>query len=373
MCWRVTGRCDDRLMTLEAEQAGGPAGRAVDPLVARRLQAQLLTGRRARTVVEVVDRLLAVQAQDARGFRLAVRARTDGLTAADVDRALTVDRSVVVSWLNRGTLHLVRADDLGWLHALTTPPLAAGSRRRLAQEGVSPDAADRGISAVVAALAADGPLTRAALRPRVAAAGVRVAGQALVHVLYAASLRGSVIRGPVVDGEQAFVLARDWLGPLGEAWAGDRDDALSRLAERYLNGHGPASDRDLARWSGLALGDVRRGLAGLGSRLREVGDGLVGLAGSEPRQPPPPPRLLGSFDPLLLGWVDRTPVLDGHVELVTVNGIFRPFALVDGRAVGTWSMPGGHVALSPFGLLDADVEAQLWAEAVAVSAFLRLP
>jgi hypothetical protein len=124
----------------------------------------------------------------------------------------------VVSTLNRGTLHLVRAEDYGWLHALTTPPLAAGSARRLAQEGVPPDAAERGITAVVAALAADGPLGRTALRPRVAAAGVRVEGQALVHVLFAATLRWLIVRGPVVDGEHAFVLVRDWLGALGEPW-----------------------------------------------------------------------------------------------------------------------------------------------------------
>ena len=77
------------------------------------------------------SRLLAVQGQDPRGFRLAVRARTRGLTAADVDRALTDDRSLVVTWLNRGTLHLVRSEDYPWLHALTAPPQATGIARRL--------------------------------------------------------------------------------------------------------------------------------------------------------------------------------------------------------------------------------------------------
>ena len=313
---------------------------------------------------------MAVQAQDARGFRLAVRARTDGLVADDVDRALTVDRSVVVSTLNRGTLHLVRAEDHGWLHALTTPPLAAGSARRLAQEGVPPDAAERGITAVVAALAADGPLGRTALRPRVAAAGVRVEGQALVHVLFAATLRGLIVRGPVVDGEHAFVLVRDWLGALGEPWAGDRDDALIRLAERYLAEHAPAGERDLARWSGLPLRDVRRGLQGLGPRLRESGDGLLELGDRPPAVAAAPPRLLGAFDPLLLGWADRTWVLADHVELVTVNGIFRPFALIDGRAAGTWAMPGGRVTLSPFEPLDAGVEARLRVDGADIARFL---
>ena len=73
----------------------------------RRLVAQQLVGPPADGVLQVVDRLLAVQAQDLRAARLAVRARTTGLIAADVDRELQ-ERTLVVTWLNRGTLHLVR-------------------------------------------------------------------------------------------------------------------------------------------------------------------------------------------------------------------------------------------------------------------------
>ena len=82
-----------------------------------RLRAQLLTGTPARDAVAVAERLLATQAQDPRGARLAVRARTRGLTAADVDRELTDRRSLLITWLNRGTLHLVRSEDYSWLHA----------------------------------------------------------------------------------------------------------------------------------------------------------------------------------------------------------------------------------------------------------------
>src|SRR5262245_63541512 len=117
-------------------------------LVAERCAAQLLSGSPAATPVDVVTRLLAVQGQDARGARLTVRARTSGLTAADVDRALTEDRSLLITWLNRGTLHLVRSEDYPWLHALTTPPLATSAGSRLAQLGVKSAAADRGVAAI---------------------------------------------------------------------------------------------------------------------------------------------------------------------------------------------------------------------------------
>ena len=77
-------------------------------MMRERLTAQPLAGPRARDAGAVTERRLAVQPQDARGARLAVRARTAGLAAADVDRALTDERSLVVTWLNRGTLHRVR-------------------------------------------------------------------------------------------------------------------------------------------------------------------------------------------------------------------------------------------------------------------------
>ncbi|HVC31910.1 MAG TPA: crosslink repair DNA glycosylase YcaQ family protein, partial [Chloroflexota bacterium] len=68
-------------------------------ILAERLTAQLLAGSPANDPVAVAERLLAIQAQDMRGARLAVRARSDGLSAADVDKALTEDRSLLVTWL----------------------------------------------------------------------------------------------------------------------------------------------------------------------------------------------------------------------------------------------------------------------------------
>ena len=227
------------------------------PLAAERLRAQLLAGPTARSVTGVTGHLLAIQAQDPRGARLAVRARTSGLTAADVDRALTTERSAVVSWLNRGTLHLVLTEDYWWLHPLTTPQLRASITRRLAQEGVTPGAAERGVRVIEQSLAADGPLTRPQLRDRLAAAGVPTAGQAIVHILALATFRGLIVRGPMQDRDQAFVLVRDWLGAPPEPL--DRDRALALLARRYLAGHSPAADRDLAKWAGLPLGDARGG------------------------------------------------------------------------------------------------------------------
>ncbi len=336
--------------------------------IAARLTAQGLAGEPLSGPVAVAERLLAVQAQDPRGARLAVRSRTQGLTAAAVDAALSEDRSLLVTWLNRGTLHLVRREDYPWLQALTTPPLLTANATRLRQLGVSEAAAEKGVETIRAALADAGPLTRPRLRELLEAAGVPTEGQALVHVLFRSALHGHTVRGPMLGNEQAFVLVEDWLGPQPRV---DRERALAELARRYFAGHGPADDRDLARWAGLPLRDARAGLEAIAPQLEQRADGLLDLAGRPPPAELPPPRLLGSFEPLLLGWVSREEVVGPHKLLVTNNGIFRPFALVGGRAVATWRLSGRRLEIEHLGKLTKASARALEADARAVLAYLE--
>ncbi len=321
-------------------------------VLAERSCAQLLSGSPASSPLEVVEPLLAVQAQDLVAARLGVRARSTGLTSADVSRALD-ERELVVSWLNRGTLHLVRAEDFGWLHAITTPQLATSNRTRLRQEGVDEAQAERGVEVLRAELT-QGPRTRTALREALTAAGVPVRGQAIVHLLVLATLRGVCVRGPMIGREQAFVLVEDWLPDLRPV---NRELALHKLGRRYLRSHAPATDRDLAKWAGIPLAAARQALRDCPAPT-PTGAVL------------PPPRLLGMFDELLMGWASREPVLGDRSELVTSNGMFRAVMLIGGRAVGTWTRPDVRVRLEPFlPLADAALEA-LTLEAADVERFL---
>jgi hypothetical protein len=338
-------------------------------VIAERLTAQWLSGPPATSAHAVVERLLAVQAQDGRGARLAVRSRSVGLHATDIDGALNA-RSMVIAWLNRGTLHLVGADDYWWLHPLTTPQVATGNRRRLEQEGVSAKQAERGVEVVAEAVRSHGPQTRAELRARLEAERVPTGGQALVHVLLAASLRGEVVRGPMRGAQHAYVAVPDWLGASPEPLA--RPEALARLARRYLAGHGPADEHDLAKWAGLTLGDARLALDGARADLIHRPDGLVDLAGRDAPAPLPAPRLLGPFDPLLHGWVSRDAFVGPHRHIVTSNGLFRACALVDGRAVGTWRLSGATLTVNLLEKVRAANVDALRRDAADVLRFLRL-
>jgi Winged helix DNA-binding domain len=149
-----------------------------------------------------------------------------------------------------------------------------------------------------------------------------------------------------------------------------REAALGELARRYLAGHAPAADRDLAQWAGIGLRDARLGLGRCGAVQRA--DGLAELPVNPQRAAAalPPPLLLGAFDPLLLGWASRDSIVGSHRRIVTVNGLFRPFALVGGRAAATWNIARGQVVLAPFALLDAETRAALTTDAADVTRFL---
>jgi hypothetical protein len=325
-----------------------------------------------------VGRLLAVQAQDLRATRLALRARGKGLSSATVDRALTAERELAVGWLCRGTLHLVRSEDYPWLLGLTARSQAARSRRRLGQEGVSADDADRAVATIERALATDGPLGRPELAERVAARSIRTKGQAMPHLLNLAAVRGAAVLGPVKEGKQLFVLAHDWLGtaPRCELTGPDRERALAELARRYLAGHGPATAADLAAWAGLPLREVRAGLGAIAADLVELGGELVELAGSGRTPGRLPARLLPAFDPYLLGWKNRSFAVPArHARRVHPGGgMLRAVATVDGVAVGTWSMRRRDdrvdVEIEPFAALAPTAARALRAEAADVARFM---
>jgi hypothetical protein len=341
--------------------------------LALRLRSQGLTGPRARRVDTVATRLVGVQAQDLAFARLAFRPRSTGLTAADVDAALG-DRALVWTWVMRGTLHLVAAQDAGWLLGLLGPIFAAKSRPRRLALGLDDARCERALEILRDVLAAEGPQTRAALAARLP---VDQDGQAPAHLLAYAALRGVVCRGPLASGrEPTYVLLEDWLG--GAPAPLDEDSALAQLARRYLAGHGPATAHDLAAWSGIGLRRARRGLERIAGELRtaEGGGSMLACAGAgagagASTSGGPQVALLGHFDPYLLGYASRDLVLDPRfaTRIQAGGGFIAPAILDNGRVAGTWRRDRRDW-FEPFVTLAGDVGAALEREQADVERFL---
>jgi winged helix DNA-binding protein len=345
-----------------------------------RLRAQRLVEPAGADVGDLVRHLVGVQAQDVRASRLALRPRSDGLTAAAVRRACNEERSVVRSWTMRGTLHMVAAEDLRWLAALLGPRHDARLAGRRNALGLGEQLVARALPAVRRALAG-GPLTRLDLIEAVARRGVPVGeGQAGAHLAMLGALRGVLVRGPDTDREEpTLALLDDWLPRAGRAPA----DPAAELAVRYLAAHGPAAPEDLAAWAGLPIGEARTAFSRIAGRISGVAmpHGSAWLlrrapvADDAPRGPHV--RLLGAFDGLLLGYRNRALVLEPrHARRIQAGGgIVRPAVIVDGRVVATWRQQRLgrrlRVIVEPFALGEAALPA-LAAEAADVGRFVGL-
>ncbi len=331
-----------------------------------RLVAQHVAGPGLADPTSAARHLLAAQGQDAAGVVRSLALRSSSRSGQEVLDAYDAG-TLVRSWPMRGTLHTVAADDLGWLATLATERPRKAAARRRAQLGLTP-AQVTAAHEVIERVARTG-IVREGLLAAFREAGLPTDAGRGYHLIVELAQAGALCLGPMLDGDQAFVLTRTWIdrapGPQGE-------EAVAQLALRYMHGHGPATDADLARWAGLPLGAVRRGLAAVGGELARIDvDGTPHWLDpslpdrlAEHRASARGVHLLPGFDEMVLGYADRSATVPReHEERIVPggNGVFRGTVLVDGVAVATWRRGRRGVDVEPFEPLDASLRSRIGA------------
>jgi hypothetical protein len=310
----------------------------VDFLV-ERMTRQGLAVRSTASAAGVAAAAVGLQAQDPGAARLGVRARTGAVDEEAVLDAVRVERSVVRTWLMRSTVHLVAAADVRWMTVLFGPMIEGRNRSRWRQLGITDPVIETAVPHVRELLGGKN-LTRHEITAELAARGILVAddGQAPTHLLAALTARGLTCRGLDLGRDATFALIEDWVGPADDVAAADSApaDLLAELARRYFRAFGPATAADFTAWSGLASGAA---IASIRDELTEVAfDGRRGwtLGAVEPT---PGFRLLPMFDNYLIGYRDRTAMLDPRLhDRVYVGGIIKATVVCDGRVIGSWRL-----------------------------------
>lgn len=303
---------------------------------------------------DVVAWLGALQAQDYAGALWSVGLRMPKATLKAIEQAIA-DRTIVRTWPMRGTLHFVAAQDVRWLLKLLTPRMIAQSAGRYRQLELDEAIFARSQELFARALEGGKQLTRDEMYQVLEQAGIPTAGQRGYHFLVRAAQDGLICFGPPSGKQQTFVLLDEWIPPT-KPFA--RDEALAELTKRYFTSHGPATLQDLMRWAGITASDAKIGLALVGEALQqETVEGQVYWVG------PTVPHLdnetdaylLPGFDEYLLGYSDRSAVLDPvYAQRICPggNGVFNPTIVMDGQVVGTWKRvlkkDKVFIALSPF-------------------------
>ncbi|WP_441883401.1 winged helix DNA-binding domain-containing protein [Microbacterium sp.] len=325
----VGGRVHDEVMTPDA-------------LRAERLRSHRLTAP-ARSVEHAARHMLAVQAQEFWAGRWALAARTTGApTLRAVDRLFNRGR-LIRAWTQRGTLHIVPAEDFAWMLSVTGErqlQMAAPRYRELGLDGERLALVERVIRG---ALVGGNALARGALFSALEQAGIDPSNQRGLHSIQNLALRGIICQGPVVSRpgeasrEQLFVLTEEFI----KASAAPAHPA-SEFFIRYIIGHGPATVEDFAWWAGLTLGRARAAAAASvdDDRIHEVAEGQF-AARVRPRRQADAASIvaLGPFEEYYISYTDRTIACPPEFLAAigpAKNGMVRPIVLADGVVIGAW-------------------------------------
>lgn len=149
---------------------------------------------------------------------------------------------------------------------------------------------------------------------------------------------------------------------------------------RYLAAFGPATVKDVQKWSGLTrLREVAERLRPRLATFRdEHGAELFDLPDAPRPDPdiPAPPRFLYDYDNLLLSHADRARVITAAYarQDFPADGPQPAVVLLDGFTAGTWTIARGRGAatltIRPFARLSGEDTAALTEEGARLLAFV---
>ena len=325
------------------------------------LARQLLLERKRLSPVKVIEHLVGMQAQWPSAPYVGIWTRTTSFRRGTLERELAKG-SVLKANLMRQTLHLVTRRDYGLLRAAFS-------------ESGHPDQWPNSIKVApsVRALAERGPVTMAE--------GLELLERehGLTGITARRAWHGGRMRAHVLHHHETAL----WGGrPEGRFVAIEEPEpvepvkARAEMLARYLAAFGPASRKDMDRWSMMRQPAIKAALARLELRRFRDERGLELLDVERAPLPDPdtpaPVRFLPKWDNVLLAFADRTRVLPEEYRRTVIgsNGDVAQTFLVDGLVAGMWSVEKGRVVLEPLARLSRSVRREVEDEAERLEAFV---
>jgi len=316
----------------------------------------------SRDPVRLAGDLAGVQAQVPASTLQVLTIR--GTQVPDLDALLWDERELVKTWAMRGTLHLLPTSELDvWIAALRQREwkITPAWERYHGTSAAQLDAITRAIPEVLT----DSPLTRDELTDAIVASvgdpGLREPlSSGWSQLLKPAANQGLLAQGPPRGRNTTFVALFHWVSSSSEPAP---EVAMATIVERFLDGYGPATTADFARWFGV---DPKSGRELMTAHL----DGMVpvsveghlgwltpgGAKDASRAEPSREVMLLPGFDPFTLAPLSHRDhiIPEGQVDRVSrAAGRIAPVILEGGRIVGTWGMSNeSKLILQPFAELS---------------------
>ncbi|MCG6496284.1 winged helix DNA-binding domain-containing protein [Kitasatospora sp. A2-31] len=350
----------------------------------------LAPGGRAARVEQVADAVVGLHATDAATVYLSACARLAEPSAAEVERALYDDVTLVKLLSMRRTLFAVTEEFAPYVSASTARAIAVKERATLLKhlrefaEGWDEARLAETERAVLAALERRGEATTSELGADVPALRETMLMSAGKPYEAKQSVGSRLLRLLASDGHVRRCRPRgSWLSS-SYPWAPVAQwpdvpvrEAKAEVVRRWLAAYGPATVEDVKWWTGWTLGDTRKALADVGAvdvALAGGGAGLVLPSDTEPvPEPEPWAALLPGLDPTVMGWRGR----DWYLRPEDVPALFDragnagPTVWWCGRVVGGWAQrPDGEVVWRFFSDVGAQAGAAVAAEAARLAGWL---
>lgn len=332
------------------------------------LARQLLLQRAGLSVIEGVQQIVALQAQEPASLYVGLWNRIARFDPVDLDKAFAT-QAVVRGSLMRITLHAVDAADYPLFHAAMHRNLRASRvfDRRYKSTGLTEADADAAVQRLL-------DFTRQArTRGEIESMLADLVGATAAEPRLWWALRtfAPVVRAPD-GGPWSFSRSASYTtGPSYDQEPLSALEALKHLIRRYLRGFGPASAADFAQFALQRQSEIKPALAEManelerhegpdGAILYDVPDGVIPTDDEIA-----PPRLLAMWDSILLAYRDRSRVIpEGYRPLIIRNnGDVLPTLLVDGFVAGVWRPVDGGIEATAFHSLSRREWDDLTAEA----------
>jgi len=335
----------------------------MNPVSARLLNQQLCSPQ-YDTPAQLVSYFGAIQAQEYRLMRWAVAMRTrkpsESAFARDYD-----DGRLIRMHLLRGTWQLIAGEDYGWMMDLYSEKARKVILGWMHANGIDLTASEISrVSEVLLQTASElGSATKEDFVQALQRKDIRMDDHSLSYHIRMAELDRLLCNGKLLPMKASY-------SPVSEKIphpdTKSREEALATLALKYFRSHSPATLEDYVWWSGLSLGDCRKGMSALGKALlceRIGGREFYILESCRTRGfRKGNIILLPSYDEYLIGYKSRDLVLDPQYSYRAHNnsGNFSPIVLRDGIVSGNWS-PFAADPAPDFFAGSADLSAQ-WQE-----------
>ena len=309
----------------------------MDTIINSRLINQQIAVHKFDKIHELVSWLGAIQSQDYGNSKWAIGARIPNITELDIKNEFE-KKTIIRTWIFRGTLHIVSVNDLDWILQLISSKVISISNSNYKRHELDETIFSKSYDVLIKGMQNSNHLTRDELSKLFSKSGINIEGLRLSLILHRASIERIICNGSKKGNSQTFALF-DEIVPKTKSFI--KEEALTNLALKYFSSHGPATIQDFAWWCGLSLTDVKISVENIKSKLYKTefnNETYWSIIPENEHQINQETYMLPGFDEYILGYKDRTHVINARYsnQIYTKNGIFYPIIVDHGKVIGTW-------------------------------------